>query len=117
MKKLLFLTCFLFTFSSTFCFGGEKVGHDTYFDAFTGHKYIKLDCDTYAEYSQKGVFLKKVPFDLPLLVKSSNIYPIPKDGYILYEKASCGVSEHKFLSKKADHPKGWKAKKILVALK
>ncbi len=116
MKKLLLLICFLFTFSSTLCFGGEKDGHDAYFDAFTGHKYIKVDNNTYAEYSQKGKFLKNVPSDLPLLVKSSNIYPIPNNGYILYEKASCGISEHKSLSKDTDHPKGWKAKKILVSL-
>ena len=116
MKKLLFLTCFFFTFSATLCFGGENASHDAYFDAFTGHKYIKLDTNTYAEYSQRGLFLKKVPSNLPLLVKSSNIHPIPNDGYILYEKASCGVSEQQFLSKTTDHPKGWTAKKILIAL-
>ena len=116
MKKLLFLTCFLFTFSSTLCFGGENASHDIYFDAFTGHKYIKLDANTYAEYSQRGFFLKKVPSNLPLLGKSSNIHPIPNDGYILYEKGSCGVSEQQFLSMNTGHPKGWKAKKILVTL-
>jgi hypothetical protein len=116
MKKLLFLTCFLFTFSSALCFGGENVSHDAYFDSFTGHKYIKLDASTYAEYSQKGVFLKEVPSDLPLLAKRSNIHPIPNDSYILYEKASCGVAKHKFLSKSNDHPKGWKAKKVFVSM-
>lgn len=77
---------------------------------------MKIDNNTYAEYSQKGIFLKNVPSDLPLLIESSNIHPIPNDGYVLYEKASFGEVEYKFLLKKISHPKGWKAKKILVSL-
>jgi hypothetical protein len=38
--------------------------------AYIDHKLIKTDNHTYAEYSKKGIFLKNVPSDLPLLVKN-----------------------------------------------
>jgi hypothetical protein len=64
----------------------------------------------------KGEFLKNVPSNLPLLINSSNIYPIPDNSYILYEKAAVSRSDHKIIPNKMDHPNGWKAKKIFVPL-
>ncbi len=116
MKKIILVVCFLLICSSTHCFSEDNVNYNVYFDAATGHKYVKLDSFTYAEFSKTGRFLKNVPSNLPLLLSSSKIYPIPKNSYILYEKTFYGVSDHKVLSENTDHPKGWKAKKILVSL-
>ena len=116
MKIFLFTICFFLVFCSTHCFSGEKVNYNAYFDMATGHKYVKLDSTTYAEFSKKGEFLKNVPSNLLLLINSSNIYPIPDKSYILYERAAVGTSDHKLIPNEMDHPKGWKAKKICVSL-
>jgi len=117
MKKSLFAACLLITTCfSTPCFSGENVKHNAYFDSATGHTYERLDNFTYAEFSKKGKFLKKVPSNLPLLLKSPNVYPVPDNSFVLYEKGSCGKPEQKLLPKNNDHPKGWMAKKILVAI-
>ncbi len=116
MKKLILAVCFLLIFSPTYCFSGEKFNNNSYFDIATGHKYIKIDSSSFAEFSKKGEFLKNVPSTLPLLLKSQKIQPIPMNSYILYEKAFSGASKQKILPTNYSHPKGWKAKRILVAL-
>ena len=116
MKKAIFLTCFIWVISSSICFAGGKSIHGSYFDSLTGHKYIKLDQSTYAEFSKRGAFLKKVPSNLPLLKKSANIHPITEGSYILYTKSSYGLPDQKILPGTTIHPKGWKADKILVPL-
>lgn len=116
MKKIIFTMCFLFAASVSICFGGERAHHDSYFDAYTGHKYIKIDVNTYAEYSKRGEFIKNVSSDLPLLTKSSNIHPITSDSFILYERLSQGSSNQQLLPGQKNHPDGWKATKLFVAI-
>lgn len=117
MEKVLFAICLLITTCfSTQCFSGENINHKSYFDSATGHTYEKLNNFTYAEFSKKGKFLKKVPSTLPLLLKSPNIHPVPENSFILYEKDFCGEPEQKLLPKETDHPKGWMARKVLVAI-
>ncbi len=117
MKKKLFAVGLLIsTCFSTPCFSGEKVNHHSYFDSATGHTYERLDNFTYAEFSKKGKFLKKVPSNLPLLLKSPSVHSVPVNSFILYEKGFCGKPEQKLLPKNMDHPKGWMAKKIFVAI-
>lgn len=88
-----------------------------YFDTVTGHRYYKTGDETYAEFTRKGVFLKTVPSDLPLLTKSRHIQPITKDNYILYQKIVQGKKVYLALPGKETHPKGWKADKALISLK
>jgi hypothetical protein len=87
-----------------------------YFDAATGHRYVKTGEDTYAEYSKKGRFLKTVPSDLPLLTKSRNIHPITQDNYIVYQKRQDGKMDCMALPGSQKHPEGWEADKALVSL-
>ncbi len=116
MKKLFFLISFLFAALLTTCFAGDKAHHKVYFDASTGHKYIKIDVNTYAEYSKRGKYLKNVPSDLPLLIHRSNILHITDESYILYEKTSNGSLNQKLIKGHNSHPEGWNAKKLLVSL-
>ncbi len=116
MNKIFFTFFILLVCFSTNCFSGEKYNKDSYFDAATGHRYIKIDNTSFAEFTQKGEFFKKVPSNLPLLLNNSKVQPIPENSYILYEKVSNGVSEQKILPKNSDHPLGWKAKRVLLTV-
>ncbi len=116
MNKVFFAFCILLVCFSTDCFSGEKYNMNSYFDVATGHRYEKVDNISYAEFTQKGQFFKKVPSNLPLLQNNSKVHPIPDNSYILYEKVSNGVSEQKILPENIDHPLGWKAKKVLISL-
>ena len=88
-----------------------------YFDAATGHKYIKNDDGSYAEYTRKGQYLKTVPSDLPLLTTSRNIHPITEDSYILYETTLDGKKAYLSMPGFDAHPEDYKTCKILVSLK
>ncbi len=92
------------------------VAGKSYFDTLTGHRYIKRDDKTYAEYTKKGVFLKTIASDQPLLNRSRNIHLISQDSYILYKKYCDGKTDYLSLPGSEAHPKGWKADKILVSL-
>ena len=95
----------------------HKATAQEYFDTVTGHRYYRTGAETYAEFTQKGAFLKTVPSDLPLLTKSRHIQPITKDNYILYQKIVQGKKIYLALPGKEAHPKGWKADKALISLK
>ena len=92
------------------------VNGNGYFDTLTGHRYIKRDDKTYAEYTKKGVFLKTIASDQPLLNKSRNVHLITHDSYILYKKCCAGKTDYLSLPGFEAHPKGWKADKILISL-
>ena len=116
MKKHFMLVCFLVLFFSPFCFAETSVKHDIYFDSFTGHKYVKLNAVTYAEYSKKGTFLKNVPAELPVFTEYDHVYPIGTEDYILYEKSNGSSAKQKLLPGKNSHPKGWRAEKLFLAI-
>jgi hypothetical protein len=87
-----------------------------YFDTRTGHKYIKTEVNSYAEYSKKGKYLKTVPSNLPLLVNNRGIHPITQKTFILYKK---GRGEKKgFLLRPGsqEHPAGCECVSALVSV-
>lgn len=81
------------------------VNGDGDFDTLTGHRYLKRNDKTYAEYTKKGVFLKTIASDQPLLNKSRNIHLITHDSYILYEKCSNGKINYLSLPGFEAHPR------------
>ncbi len=93
------------------------VAEASYFDARTGHRYIRYGSDTYAEFSRKGRFLKLVPADLPLLVHGSSIHPITDECYVVYERCLEGKMVYQPIPATDPHPEGWKAQKLLRLLK
>lgn len=89
---------------------------DAYFDTVTGHRYIKQNDQTYAEYTRKGEFLKTVASDMPLLLDRRHVIPVSGNNFILYEKYVGGKTAYLSLPGHETHPEGWKACKILTAL-
>jgi len=53
MNKIVFSVCLLLVCTSPYCFSEEKFNNNAYFDLATGHKYVKLDNASFAEFSQK----------------------------------------------------------------
>ncbi|ACN17325.1 FAD-dependent oxidoreductase family protein [Desulforapulum autotrophicum HRM2] len=93
-----------------------RVTGETYYDEVTNHRYVKVDKDTYAEFTRKGAFFKNVPASQPHLVKSLYVHPINSDGFFLYAKQHPGKKEYLTLPAKASHPAGWYLERAFVAL-
>ena len=89
---------------------------EAYFDIVTGHKYIRNDDGSYAEYNKKGaLFRSNVPNTQPHLARSDYIVEIIPDSYFVYEKFTNNKAVQKFLPTSSEHPKGWMSKKLLVS--
>lgn len=95
---------------------GVSASPPMYLDTRTGHKYIRMDENSYAEYSKRGKYLKTVPSNLPVLVNNTGIHPITESTYILYKKGGCGNKEYTLVSGRKNHPEGCQHVKVLVAL-
>jgi len=89
---------------------------ETYFDQKTGHRYVKIDVNTYAEYTRKGEFFKNVSASQPHLAKSCYVHPVEGDCYFLYVKQDLTTKKCMTLPVKARHPEGWILEKALVSL-
>lgn len=94
----------------------SRVIGPAYFDARTGHRYVREDANSYAEFARNGEFIKMVPASLNLLNKSLNIYPITAESYIMYEKYADGKMQYRSLPGSADHPEGWRARRLMVSM-
>lgn len=89
---------------------------EAYFDIVTGHKYIRNDDGSYAEYNKKGaLFRSNIPNTQPHLARSDYIVEIMPDSYIVYERFTHNRPVQKFLPTSSEHPKGWMSKKLLVS--
>lgn len=103
------------------CFGSSavevlRVTGKTYYDEITNHRYVKVDNDTYAEFTRKGVFFKNVSASQLHLVKSPYVHPIDSDGIFLYVKQNPGKKEYLTRPAHASHPEGWCLNRAFVAL-
>ncbi|MCP4117497.1 MAG: hypothetical protein GY737_19305 [Desulfobacteraceae bacterium] len=91
---------------------------EAYFDIATGHKYIRNHDGSYTEYNKKGnLFRANLPNTQPHLATSRYIIEITPDSYLCYEKFINNKMVQKFLPFSDKHPKGWKCKKLLMAVK
>jgi hypothetical protein len=105
---------------STVSFDGENLiaTGAAYYDIATGHKYVKDLNGTYTEYTQKGkVFRKSVPNNLALLTTNKYIRDFGESCYLLYERTVNNQTEIMVLRSTQGHPRGWKCKKMLTAMK
>ncbi len=93
--------------------GDKSLFAEKYMDMATGHTYVKV-IDSYKEYSKTGVFLKMVPYSLPLLKTRMSVIPLEQKHFIEYTKQKQSL----LLPALADHPDdGWKAIRVFTALK
>jgi hypothetical protein len=89
---------------------------EAYYDETTKHRYVKINNDTYAEYTRKGCFFKNISSSQPRLAKSRYIHPIDEDSFFLYMKQSTEANQYLTLPFKEPHPIGWRLEKVLVSL-
>lgn len=123
MKNCFFIIILAIAIAST-CWGEDIDSYTaeanakatSYFDAATGHRYLKICDNTYAEYTKKGEFFRTVPSDLPRLNETRCIHPITRNCYILYKKRLNGKIQYLSLPGFDAHPEGWKSDKILISL-
>jgi len=93
-----------------------KATGEVYFDEAAKHRYVKINNDTYAEYTRKGCFFKNVSSSQPHLAKSQYIHPINEDNFFLYVKHRTELNKYLTLPCKEPHPIGWGLQEVLVAL-
>lgn len=120
MKSLINLITLIFTLTlaaNTFAFATKNniATGESYFDAATGHRYIKNPDATYREYTKKGeLFRVSVSPDLPLLTTNKYLTEIGRDCFVVYEKLDHRIIKKQILPASIKHPKGWYAKNAIA---
>ncbi len=95
-------------------FSSQPATAKVYFDTATGHKYIKNQDATYAEYSKKGKLLRaSLPNTMPLLVSGKYVLEVTGEHYLVYEKTQNNDVAQKILPAANGHPQGWQCKQMV----
>ena len=82
------LTLTITTFSFAMDETKPLANAESYFDAATGHRYIKNADATYSEFTKRGeLFRASVSAELPLLTTNKYIRKISQSCFMIYEKS------------------------------